>query len=84
MATSPTPTLLLPLIKILTKEIQLNRFTSRAKSKKSYISLKWINRFRTRYPTLEICFTHPIDALWFKGLEYLKVKSYFNGLSEAI
>jgi hypothetical protein len=33
---------------------------------------------------LEICFIYPIDALWFKGLEYLKVKSYFDGLSKAI
>jgi hypothetical protein len=29
---------LLPLVKILAEEIQLNRFTSRAESKKSYIS----------------------------------------------
>jgi hypothetical protein len=30
----------LPLVKILIKEIQSNRFTSRAKSEKSYISLR--------------------------------------------
>jgi hypothetical protein len=33
---------------------------------------------------LETCFTRPIIALWFKGLEYLKVKSYFDGLSNII
>jgi hypothetical protein len=76
--------MLLPLVKILIKEIQLNRFTSRAKSEKSYISLRWINRFRAYHPILEICFICPINVLWFKGLEYLKVKSYFNGLSNII
>jgi hypothetical protein len=74
----------LPLVKILTKEIQSNRFTSRAKSEKSYISLRWINRFRARHSTLETCFTRPINALRFKGLKYLKVKSYFDGLSDVI
>jgi hypothetical protein len=39
---------------------------------------------RARHPTLETCFTRPIDALRFEGLEYSKVKSYFDGLSEAI
>jgi hypothetical protein len=77
----PTP---LPLVKILAEEIQSNRFTSRAQSEKSYISPRWIDRFRTRHPTLETCFTRPIDALRFEGLEYSKVKSYFDGLSEAI
>jgi hypothetical protein len=76
--------MLLPLIKILIKGIQLNRFTSRAKSEKSYISLRWIDRFRVYYPILETCFIYPIDALWFKDLKYSKVKSYFNGLSKAI
>jgi hypothetical protein len=74
----------LPLVKILIKEIQSNRFTFRAKSEKSYISLRWINRFRVCYPILETCFIRPIDVLWFKGLEYLKVKSYFDRLSKAI
>jgi hypothetical protein len=76
--------MLLPLVKNLTEEIQLNRFTSRAKSEKSYISPRWINRFRAHYPTLETCFTRPIDALQFEGLEYSKVKSYFDRLSEVI
>jgi hypothetical protein len=31
-----------------------------------------------------MCFTRPIDALQFEGLEYSKVKSYFNGLSDVI
>jgi hypothetical protein len=75
---------LLPLVKILAKEIQSNRFTSRAGSEESNISLRWIDRFRVRYPTLETCFTRPIDALQFEGLEYSKVKSYFNRLSKAI
>jgi hypothetical protein len=74
----------LPLIKILIKEIQLNIFTSRARSEKSYISLRWINRFRVRYPILETCFIRPIDVLRFEGLEYSKVKSYFDRLSKAI
>jgi hypothetical protein len=77
----PTP---LPLVKILAEEIQSNRFTSRAESEKSYISPRWIDRFRARHPTLETCFTRPIDALRFEGLEYSKVKSYFDGLSDAI
>jgi hypothetical protein len=75
---------LLSLVKILTKEIQSNRFSSRAKSEKSYISLRWIDRFRVCYPMLETCFTRPIDALRFEGLEYLKVKSYFDRLSDVI
>jgi hypothetical protein len=33
---------------------------------------------------LETCFIRPIDVLRFEGLEYLKVKSYFDGLSKAI
>jgi hypothetical protein len=74
----------LPLVKILIKEIQSNRFTSRAESEKSYIPLRWINRFRVYYPTLETCFMRPIDVLWFKGLKYSKVKSYFDRLSKAI
>jgi hypothetical protein len=74
----------LPLIKILAKEIQLNRFTSRAKSEKSYISLRWIDRFRARHPMLETCFMRPINVLRFEGLKYSKVKSYFNGLSDVI
>jgi hypothetical protein len=77
----PTP---LPLVKTLAEEIQSNRFTSRAESEKSNISPRWIDRFRARHPTLETCFTRPIDALRFEGLEYSKVKSYFDGLSEAI
>jgi hypothetical protein len=77
----PTP---LPLVKNLAEEIQSNRFTSRAESEKSNISSRWIDRFRARHPTLETCFTRPIDALRFEGLEYSKVKSYFDGLSEAI
>jgi hypothetical protein len=77
----PTP---LPLVKILAEEIQSNRFISRAESEKSYISPRWIDRFRVHHPTLETCFTCPIDALRFEGLEYSKVKSYFDGLSEAI
>jgi hypothetical protein len=40
---------LLPLVKNLAEEIQSNRFTSRAKSKKSNISPRWIDRFRARY-----------------------------------
>jgi hypothetical protein len=76
--------MLLPLVKILIKEIQFNRFTSRAKSEKSYISLRWIDRFRVYYPMLETRFTRPIDVLWFEGLKYLKVKFYFNRLSKAI
>jgi hypothetical protein len=33
---------------------------------------------------LETCFIRPIDVLRFEGLEYLKVKSYFDRLSKAI
>jgi hypothetical protein len=33
---------------------------------------------------LEMYFICPINALWFKGLKYLKVKSYFNRLSDVI
>jgi hypothetical protein len=29
-------------------------------------------------------FTHPIDALRFEGLEYSKIKSYFDRVSEVI
>jgi hypothetical protein len=76
--------MLLPLVKNLAKEIQSNRFTSRAKSEKSNISPRWIDRFRAHHPILETCFTCPIDMLQFEGLEYLKVKSYFDGLSKAI
>jgi hypothetical protein len=76
--------MLLPLVKILTKEIQSNRFTSRAESEKSYISPRWIDRFRARHPTLETCFMRPIDTLRFEGLEYSKVKSYFDRLSDII
>jgi hypothetical protein len=53
----------LPLVKILAEEIQSNRFTSRAKSEKSYISLRWIDRFKAYHPILEICFMRPIDVL---------------------
>jgi hypothetical protein len=31
-----------------------------------------------------MCFTRPINILRFEGLEYSKVKSYFDRLSEAI
>jgi len=74
----------LPLIKNLAKEIRANQFVTRLDSLDLPISRRWIDRFRARYPTLETCFTRPIDALYFKGLNYSIVKSYFNGLSEAI
>jgi len=77
----PTP---LPLVKNLAKEIRANRFATRSDPLDSPISTRWIDRFRARYPTLETCFTRPIDASRFEGLNYSTVKSYFNGLSEAI
>ena len=77
----PTP---LPLIKNLAKEIRANRFATRSDSLDSPISTRWIDRFRVYYPILETCFTRPIDASRFEGLNYSIVKSYFDGLSEAI
>ena len=77
----PTP---LSLIKNLAEEIRANRFATRSDSLDSPISIRWIDRFRARYPTLETCFTRPIDASRFEGLNYSTVKSYFDGLSEAI
>ena len=77
----PTP---LPLIKNLAEEIRANRFATRSDSLDSPISTRWIDRFRARHPTLETCFTRPIDASRFEGLNYSTVKSYFDGLSEAI
>ena len=77
----PTP---LPLVKNLAEEIRANRFATRSDSLDSPISRRWIDRFRARYPTLETCFTRPIDASRFEGLNYSTVKSYFDGLSEAI
>jgi hypothetical protein len=77
----PTP---LPLVKNLAEEIRANRFATRSDSLNSPISTRWIDRFRARYPTLETCFTRPIDASRFEGLNYPAIKSYFDGLSEAI
>ena len=77
----PTP---LPLVKNLAKEIRANRFATRSDSLDSPISRRWIDRFRARYPMLETCFTRPIDASRFEGLNYSTVKSYFDGLSKAI
>ena len=77
----PTP---LTLVKNLAEEIRANRFATCSNSLDSPISIRWIDRFRARHPTLETCFTRPIDASRFKGLNYSTVKSYFNGLSEAI
>ena len=76
----PTP---LPLVKNLAEEIRANRFATRSDSLDSPISRRWIDRFRARYPMLETCFTRPIDASRFEGLNYSIVKSYFDGLSEA-
>jgi hypothetical protein len=77
----PTP---LPLVKDLAKEIRANRFATHSDSLDTPISTRWIDRFRARYPTLETCFTRPIDASQFEGLNYSTVKSYFDGLSKAI
>jgi len=55
----PTP---LSLVKNLAEEIRANRFATRSDSLDSPISTRWIDRFRARYPTLETCFTRPIDA----------------------
>ena len=68
----PTP---LPLVENLAEEIRANRFASRSDSLNTPISRRWIDRFRARYPTLETCFTRPIDASRFEGLNYLIVKS---------
>ena len=77
----PTP---LPLVKNLAEEIRANRFATRSDSLDSPISSRWIDCFRARYPTLETCFTRPINASRFEGLNYSIVKSYFNSLSKAI
>lgn len=77
----PTP---LTLVKNLAEEIEANRFATRSDSLDSPISTRWIDRFRARHPTLETCFTRPIDASRFEGLNYSTVKSYFDGLSKAI
>lgn len=77
----PTP---LPLVKDLAEEIRANRFATRSNSLDTPISRRWIDCFRARYPTLETCFTRPIDTSRFEGLNYSTVKSYFDGLSKAI
>jgi hypothetical protein len=77
----PTP---LPLVKNLAEEIRSERFASRGDSSGRPIYIRWIDRFRVRHPELETCFTRRIDALRFEGLECSKVKSYFDGLAEAI
>jgi hypothetical protein len=77
----PTP---LPLVKNSAEEIRSERFASRGDSLGRPISIRWIDRFRVRHPELETCFTRPIDASRFEWLEYSKVKSYFDGLGEAI
>jgi hypothetical protein len=77
----PTP---LPLVENLAEEIRSERFASRGNSLGRPISTRWIDRFRVRHPELETCVTRPIDASHFEGLEYSKVKSYYDGLGEAI
>jgi hypothetical protein len=69
---------------MIKKKIRSERFASRGDSSGRPISTRRIDRFRVRHPELETCFTRPIDASRFEGLEYSKVKYYFDGLGEAV
>jgi len=72
------------LVKILASEIQSKRSSKINENALSSISDRWIDRFRTRYPRIETCFSRTIDIARSTILDFSTIKSYFNNLGEVL
>ena len=61
----------LPLTRDLAEEIRLSRFRL-SSTLTSYppISVRWINRFRKRYPELKTVYSRSLDTSRFEGVNY--------------
>jgi hypothetical protein len=74
----------LQLVKILASEIQSERGSNYDQNESSSISDRWVDRFRTRYPQIETCFSRTIDTARSTALDFSTIKSYFDNLGELL
>jgi len=70
----------LTLVKILASEIQSKRGLTFDGYEFSPISDRWADRFRTRHPRINTCFSRTIDSVRSIALDFPTIKSYFNNL----
>ena len=73
----------LSLTRELAEEIRLSRFRL-SSTPTSYppISVRWIDRFRKRYPELKTVYSRSLDASRFEGVTYPIVNAYFDALTD--
>jgi hypothetical protein len=73
----------LSLTRELAEEIRLSRFRL-SSTLTSYppISVRWIDRFRKRYPELKTVYSRSLDASRFEGITYPIVNAYFDALTD--
>ena len=73
----------LSLTRELAEEIRLFRFRL-SSTPTSYppISVRWIDRFRKRYPELKTVYSRSLDASRFEGVTYPIVNAYFDALTD--
>jgi len=73
----------LSLTRDLAEEIRLSRFRL-SSTPTSYppISVRWIDRFRKRYPELKTVYSRSLDASRFEGVTYPIVNAYFNAITD--
>jgi hypothetical protein len=74
----------LQLVKILASEIQSERSSRNHENELSPISDRWVDRFRTRHPRIETCFSRTIDTVRSTALDFSTIKSYFDNLGELL
>jgi hypothetical protein len=73
----------LPLTRDLAEEICLSCFClSSTLTSYSPISVRWIDRFRKRYPELKTVYSRSLDASRFEGVTYPIVNAYFDALTD--
>jgi hypothetical protein len=67
----------------LAEEIRLFRFRlSSTPTSYSPISVRWIDRFRKRYPELKTVYSRALDTSRFEGVTYPIVNAYFDALTD--
>ena len=68
----------------MASEIQSKRSSNYDENELSPISDRWVDRFRTRYPRIETCFSRTIDTIRSTALDFYTIKSYFDNLGEVL
>jgi hypothetical protein len=74
----------LHLVEIMASEIQSERSSRNHEDELSLISDKWVDRFRTRHPRIETCFSRTINTARSTALGFSTIKSYFDNLGEVL